>query len=40
MLQTTSNSKNKSIMASEELGTTYETVALDATEEEVGLVKG
>lgn len=40
MLQMTSNSKHESIMTSEELGTTDETAALDATGEEVGLVKG
>lgn len=40
MLQMTNNSKNESIITSEELGTTDETAALDATGEEVGLVKG
>jgi len=36
----TSNTKNESIITSEELGTTDETVAIDATGEEVGLVEG
>jgi len=36
----TSNSKNESLIGSEELGATDETLSLDATGEEVGLFEG
>ncbi len=36
----TSNSKNESLIGSEELGATNETVSLNATGEEVGLFEG
>jgi hypothetical protein len=36
----TSNSKNESLIGSEELGATNETVSLNATGEEVGLFRG
>jgi len=35
-----SNSKNESLIGSEELGATDETVSLDASGEEVGLFEG
>ena len=40
MSQMSSNSKNESLIGSEELGATDETVSFDATGEEVGLFEG
>ena len=40
MGQMTSNSKNESLTASEQLGTTDETVSVDATGDGVRLIQG